>query len=81
MYHSIRCKKHLTQADVAELVDALDLGSSISDVRVRVSPSALINLDKSQCIALALVAYKGIMAVTKIAESKYSVQLGLRNML
>jgi hypothetical protein len=28
-------------ADVAELVDALDLGSSISDVRVRVSPSAL----------------------------------------
>lgn len=28
------------QADVAELVDALDLGSSISDVRVRVSPSA-----------------------------------------
>ncbi len=41
MYYSIRCKKHLTQADVAELVDALDLGSSIFDVRVRVSPSAL----------------------------------------
>lgn len=27
-------------ADVAELVDALDLGSSVFDVRVRVSPSA-----------------------------------------
>jgi hypothetical protein len=40
MYYSIRCQKHLSQADVAELVDALDLGSSISDVRVRVSPSA-----------------------------------------
>ena len=26
---------------MAELVDALDLGSSVSDVRVRVSPSAL----------------------------------------
>jgi hypothetical protein len=68
MYHSIRCEKHLAQADVAELVDALDLGSSISDVRVRVSPSALINLDKSQCNALALIDYNGIMAVTKIAE-------------
>lgn len=32
---------NFTNADVAELVDALDLGSSISDVRVRVSPSAL----------------------------------------
>ena len=42
MYYAIRCKKHLTQADVAELVDALDLGSSIFDVRVRVSPSAFI---------------------------------------
>ena len=29
-------------ADVAELVDALDLGSSVFDVRVRVSSSALI---------------------------------------
>lgn len=28
------------KADVAELVDALDLGSSVFDVRVRVSPSA-----------------------------------------
>ena len=44
MYYLIRCKKHLTQADVAELVDALDLGSSIFDVRVRVSPSAYIAL-------------------------------------
>lgn len=43
MYYAIRCKKHLTQADVAELVDALDLGSSIFDVRVRVSPSAFIS--------------------------------------
>ena len=40
LYYLIRCKKHFTQADVAELVDALDLGSSIFDVRVRVSPSA-----------------------------------------
>ncbi len=32
--------KNPVQADVAELVDALDLGSSIFDVRVRVSPSA-----------------------------------------
>ena len=31
-----------TFADVAELVDALDLGSSVFDVRVRVSPSAFI---------------------------------------
>ena len=30
-------------ADVAELVDALDLGSSVFDVRVRVSSSALIS--------------------------------------
>ncbi len=29
-------------ADVAELVDALDLGSSVFDVRVRVSPSAYL---------------------------------------
>jgi hypothetical protein len=29
------------QADVAELVDALDLGSSVFGVRVRVSSSAL----------------------------------------
>ena len=29
------------KAEVAELVDALDLGSSVFDVRVRVSPSAL----------------------------------------
>lgn len=28
------------KADVAELVDALDLGSSVFGVRVRVSPSA-----------------------------------------
>ena len=40
LYHLIRRKKHFTQADVAELVDALDLGSSIFDVRVRVSLSA-----------------------------------------
>lgn len=30
-----------TFADVAELVDALDLGSSVFDVWVRVPPSAL----------------------------------------
>ena len=29
---------------MAELVDALDLGSSVFDVRVRVSPSALVQL-------------------------------------
>ena len=39
LYYLIRRKKYFTQADVAELVDALDLGSSIFDVRVRVSPS------------------------------------------
>ncbi len=50
MYHSIRCEKHLAQADVAELVDALDLGSSISDVRVRVSPSAFLKKELVQCI-------------------------------
>ncbi len=31
-------------ADVAELVDALDLGSSVFDVRVRVSSSAYSDL-------------------------------------
>ncbi len=36
--HSIELQK----ADVAELVDALDLGSSIFDVEVRVLSSALI---------------------------------------
>ena len=30
-------------ADVAELVDALDLGSSVFDVRVRVSSSAFVH--------------------------------------
>ena len=40
LYYLIRRKKYFTQADVAELVDALDLGSSIFDVRVRVSLSA-----------------------------------------
>jgi hypothetical protein len=40
LYYFIRCKKHLTHADVAELVDALDLGSSIFDVKVRVVSSA-----------------------------------------
>ena len=60
MYHLIRCQKHLSQADVAELVDALDLGSSISDVRVRVSPTALKRIKKSQCIALALFDYQCI---------------------
>ena len=36
-------------ADVAELVDALDLGSSVFDVRVRVSSSALNSVGKN-CI-------------------------------
>ncbi len=31
-------------ADVAELVDALDLGSSVFGVRVRVSSSALLSI-------------------------------------
>ena len=35
-------------ADVAELVDALDLGSSVFDVRVRVSSSALNSVDLCQ---------------------------------
>jgi hypothetical protein len=38
---SSACAMICGHADVAELVDALDLGSSIFDVGVRVSPSAL----------------------------------------
>jgi hypothetical protein len=37
---SAACAMISGHADVAELVDALDLGSSIFDVGVRVSPSA-----------------------------------------
>ena len=35
------CRKACKEADMAELADALDLGSSISDVGVRVPLSAL----------------------------------------
>ncbi len=37
-----------SHAEVAKLVDALDLGSSIYDVRVQVSPSAPSLLDVKQ---------------------------------
>ena len=33
---------HQSYADVAELADALDLGSSVHDVRVQVPPSAVL---------------------------------------
>ncbi len=50
LYYLIRYKKYLDQADMAELVDALDLGSSIFDVRVRVSLSALqIKTERAGC--------------------------------
>ena len=39
--HPLSIKKDLQKAPVAELVDALDLGSSVYDVQVRVLSGAL----------------------------------------
>ncbi len=56
-------------ADVAELVDALDLGSSVFGVRVRVSSSALFSMPCSERLSLLRQQHYHLKKVTTLLKS------------